>query len=74
MTLAGGAGGLGRGAAARGATEEERRSVPFVACGDLGGYDVDGGLEEGPSDPALGALGAGTGERESAARCETCDS
>ena len=71
MTLGGGAGGLGRGAAARGATEEERRSVPFVACGDLGGYDVDGDLEEGSSDPALGA---GTGERESAARCETCDS
>ena len=69
MTLGGGAGGLGRGAAARGATEEERRSVPFVACGDLGGYDVHGGLEvEGSSDPALGA---GTGERESAARCET---
>ena len=42
--------------------------MPFVACGDLGGYDVDGGLEEGSSDPALGA---GTGERESAARCET---
>ena len=64
MTLGGGAGGLGRGAAARGATEDERRSVPFVACGDLGGYDVDGGVEEGSSDP-------GTGERESAARCET---
>ena len=63
MALGGGAGGLGRGAAARGATEEERRSVPFVACGDLGGYDVDGDLEEGSSDPAL-PLGAGTGERE----------
>ena len=64
MTLGSGSGGLGRGAAARGATEDERRSVPFVACGDLGGYDVDGGVEEGSSDP-------GTGERESAARCET---
>ena len=53
MTLGGGSGGLGHGAVARGATEEERRSVPFVACGDLGGYDVD--VEE------AGGLGAGTG-------------
>ena len=54
MTLGGGSGGLGHGAAARGATEEERRSVPFVACGDLGGYDVVD-VEE-----AVG-LGAGNG-------------
>lgn len=63
MTLGGGSGGLGRGA-----TEEERRSVPFVACGDLGGYDVDGDVEEGSSDQALGS---DTGVSESAAPCET---
>ena len=71
MTLGGGAGGLGRGAAARGATEDERRSVPFVACGDLGGYDVDGGLEEGSSDPALGAGAPGSVKVRRAVRRES---
>jgi hypothetical protein len=70
MALAGGSGGRGRGAAARGATEEERRSVPFVACGDLSGYDVDGDVEEGSSGQGW-ARALGCGERESAARCET---
>jgi len=35
MALGFGSGGLGHGTV----TEEERRDVPFVACGDLGGYD-----------------------------------
>ena len=43
--------GHGHGAAARG--EEERRTVPFVACGDLGGYDHE--EEEGTGlDVGLG--------------------
>ena len=37
MALGFGSGGLGHGTV----TEEERRDVPFVACGDLGGYDDD---------------------------------